>query len=117
MSLPRIMRVPSSRARGSYDLLGDVDEHPVCPGLLPVTLSRHHALDLIHPPPRRPCAVTKPLDSSQLQRLGQTADQACDDADHITQQSVVSRMTNISLHHRGVDPQLRAVLQSERDRR
>src|SRR5262245_49145613 len=52
------------RACVSYDLLGNVDEHPVCVGLLLVTLPRRHALDLVHPPPRRACAVAKPLDSS-----------------------------------------------------
>ena len=66
-----------------HAVLGEIDEHPVCPGLLLVTLPRRHALDLIHPPPRRTCAVAKPLDSLQPQRFGQTADQACDDADHI----------------------------------
>ena len=76
-------RLVQPGARVSYDLLGEIDEHPVCPGLLLVTLPRRHALDLIHPPPRRTCAVAKPLDSLQLQRFGQTADQACDDADHI----------------------------------
>ena len=100
-----------------HDLLGNADEHAVCPGLLLVTLPRRHALDLVHPPPRRACAVAKPLDSSQVQRFGQTADQAGDDAHHIPQQRVVGRMMNVGLHHRGVDPQLRAVLQSELDRR
>src|SRR4029077_20689648 len=71
------------RACVSYDLLGNVDEHPVRVCLLLVTLPRRHALDLVHPPPRRACAVAKPLDSSYFQRFGQTADQACDDADHI----------------------------------
>ena len=83
-SLPRIVRVLSSPARAfTYDLLDDVDEHPVCTGLLLVTLPRRHALDLVHPAPRRPRAVAKALDSSQFERFGQTADQACDDADHI----------------------------------
>ncbi len=71
------------RACVSYDLPGNVDEHPVCTGLLLVTLPRRHALDLVHPAPRRARAVAKALDSSQFQRFGQTADQACDDADHI----------------------------------
>jgi hypothetical protein len=53
-------------------------------GLLVVTLPRRHALDLVHPAPRRARAVAKALDSSQFQRVGQTADQACDDADHRT---------------------------------
>ena len=71
------------RACVSHDLLGNVDEHPVCASLLLVTLPRRHALDLVHPPPRRACTVAKALDSSQFQRFGQPADQACDDADHI----------------------------------
>ena len=52
------------RACVSHDLLGNVDEHPVRVGLLLVTLPRRHALDLVHPPPRRACAVAKPLDLS-----------------------------------------------------
>jgi hypothetical protein len=40
------------RACVSYDLLGNVDEHPVRVCLLLVTLPRRHALDLVHPPPR-----------------------------------------------------------------
>ena len=67
----------------SYDLLGNVDQHPVCAGLLLVTLPRRHTLDLVHPAPRRARAVAKALDSSPFQRFDQTADQAGDDADHI----------------------------------
>ena len=36
---------------------------------------------------------------------------------HIPQQRVVGRMMDVGLHHRGVDPQLPTVLQSELDRR
>src|SRR6185437_2623430 len=71
------------RACVSYDLLGAVDEHSVCAGQLPVTLSRRHALDLVHSPPRRTCTIAKPLNSLQFQRFCQTADQPGHDADHI----------------------------------
>ena len=82
-----------------------------------MALPGRHALDLVHPAPRRARAVAKTLDSSRFQRFGQTADQARDDADHIPQQRVVGRMMDVGLHHCRVDPQLRAVLQSEFHRR
>src|SRR3954452_2060421 len=55
------------RARVSYDLLGNADEQPVCPGLLLLTLPRRHALNLVHPAPCRTPAIAKPLDPSQFQ--------------------------------------------------
>ena len=85
--------------------------------LLLVALARGHPLDLIHPTPRRSPAIAKPLDSSQFQRFGQAPNQARDDTHHIPQQCVVGRMMNVGLHHCGVDPQLRTVLQSKLDRR
>src|SRR5207245_2227590 len=51
-------------ARIPHDLLGNADEHTVCPGLLLMALPRRHALDLVHPAPRRTRAVAKSLDSS-----------------------------------------------------
>src|SRR5262245_13711180 len=72
MSLPRIVRGPREPgARGFDDLLGNVDEHAVGPGLLPVALARGYPLDLVHPTPRRTPAVTKATDSSQFQCICQ----------------------------------------------
>ena len=70
-------------SRVPNDLLGNADEHPVCPGLLRLALPRRHALDLVHPTPCRARAVAKPLDPRQFQRFSQTANKACDDADHV----------------------------------
>jgi hypothetical protein len=50
----------------SYNLFGNVDEHPICPGLLLLTLPRRHALDLVHPAPRGTPAIAEPRDSSQF---------------------------------------------------
>ena len=57
----------------------------------------------------------KPLETPSFQRLCQAADQTGYDSHSIPQQRVVGRMMNISLHHRGVDTQLRAVLHSDVD--
>jgi hypothetical protein len=94
------------RSRVPHDLFGNADELAICPSLLLVALPCRHAP-----------AIAKPLDLSQFQPLGQAADQARDHAHHIPQQRVVGRMMDVGLHHRGVDPQLPTVLQSELDRR
>src|SRR6266436_6816058 len=68
------------RSRVPHDLFSNADELAICPSLLLVALPCRHALDLVHPAPRRTPAIAKPLDSSQFQRFGQTPDQARDDA-------------------------------------
>jgi hypothetical protein len=65
---------------------------------------------------RRTPAIAETLDAPHLQRLGEAAAKAREDPHHIPQQSIVGRMMNVGLDHRGVDPQLGAVLQAERDR-
>jgi len=74
-------------------------------------------LNLVHAAPPRTPAIAETLDPPQLQRLGKAADQAREDPHHVPQQSVVGRMMNVGLDHRGVDPQLGAVLQAKRHRR
>ena len=58
-----------------------------------------------------------PLIRRRSSAAARRTDQARDDANDIPQQRVVGRMMNVGLHHRGVDTQLLAVLQSELDRR
>ena len=113
----RFAGLPERRSRAFDDLLGDADEFAVCRGLLLLALPRGHSLDLLHPPPRRSRPISEPLDTPAFQRCGEATDQARDDANDIPQQRVVGRMMNVGLHHRGVDTQLLAVLQSELDRR
>src|SRR5450631_2351940 len=72
---------------------------------------------LLHSTSRRSRPIAKPLDTPASQRRGEVTDQARDDANDIPQQRVVGRMMNVGLHHRGVDAQLLAILQSEFDRR
>jgi hypothetical protein len=108
---------PERRSCTFDDLLGDADELTICPSLLLLALPRCHSLDLLHPPPRRSRPISEPLDTPALQRCGEATDQAPDDANDIPQQRVVGRMMNVGLHHRGIDTQLLAVLQSELDRR
>ena len=113
----RLAGLLECHSRVPHDRFGNSDELAVCPGLPLLALPRRHALDLVHPTPRRTCAIAESLDTPQLQRLGQTANQPRDDAHYVPQQRVVGRMMNVGLHHRGVDPQLRTILQSNRDRR
>ena len=48
-----------------HNLLGDVDELAIFPGLLGVPLADGHPLDFLHPAPRRPGAIVEPLDTAQ----------------------------------------------------
>ena len=68
-----------------HDLLDNADELAVRPRLLLVALPRRHALDFVHPTPRRTGSIAKTLDTSALQRLGEAADQARDHAHHVPQ--------------------------------
>src|SRR5712691_12284673 len=98
------------------DFLGNANEFAICRSLLLLALPDGHPLDRLHPAPRRSRSIPEPLDTSALQRCGEATDQARDDANDIPQQRIVGRMMNVGLHHRGVDAQLLAVLQSELDR-
>jgi hypothetical protein len=102
-----------------HHLVSNVDQRPVGRGLPrsdALALPRGHALYLVHASPRRTPAIAKTRDTSQLQRLGEAADQARDDAHHVPQQGVVGRMMNVGVDHRGVDPKLGTILQAKHDR-
>ena len=58
-------------------------------------------------------AIAKARDAAQFQRRGKPAEQPREDPHHVPQQGIVGRMINVGLHHRGVDPQLAAVLNPE----
>src|SRR5262249_26941050 len=62
-------------------------------------------------------AIAETLETPAFHRLGQLVNQACDDAYYVPQQRAVGGVMNVRLHHRGIDPQLRAVLQAKIDRR
>ena len=99
-----------------HHLLGNRDQRPVGRGLLrsgALTLPRRHPLNLVHAPMRSTRAIAKTRDAPQLQRLGKPAEEPREDPHNVPQQGVVGRMTNVGLHHRGVDPQLTAVLHAE----
>src|SRR6266851_1615301 len=113
----RFAGLPERRSFAFDDLLGNADEFAVFSPLLVVPLRRGHPLDRQHPPSCRARAIAKPLDTPALHRFSEAADQARNHAYHVPQQRVVGRMMNVGLHHRGVDAQLLAVLQSEVDRR
>src|SRR6266851_1803308 len=113
----RFAGLPERRSCAFDDLLGNADEFAVFSALLVVPLRRCHPLDCQHPPSCRARAIAKPLDTPALHRFSEAADQARNHAYHVPQQRVVGRLMNVGLHHRGVDAQLLAVLQSEVDRR
>jgi hypothetical protein len=48
---------------------------------------------------RRARAIAKARDAPQFQRLGKPTEQPREDAHHVPQQGVVSRMMNVGLHH------------------
>ena len=52
-----------------HDLLGNADELAICPRLLLVALPCRHALDFVHPTPRRTRAIAKTLDTSAVPAL------------------------------------------------
>jgi hypothetical protein len=58
-------------------------------------------------------AIAKAHNASQFQGFGKPSEEPREDAHHIPQQGVVGRMMNVRLHHRGIDPQLAAVLQAK----
>src|SRR5262249_12382604 len=93
------------------------DERAVCPDLALLPLPCGHALDLLHPTPSCARAIAKTLETSKVDRFGQVTDRARDHAYHVPEQGVVGWMMDIGLHHRGVHPQLGAVLQAKVDRR
>src|SRR5437870_6217754 len=90
------------------DLFGDPDERAIRAHLPTMSLSRRHALDLLHPAACGPCAVRK-RPHSRGEHGGQFANQPRHDPHGIPQQRVVGGMMNIRLDDRGVDPQLRAI--------
>ena len=107
-----IKRLPGSR----HHLFGNADQRLIgrsLPRSFALTLPRRHPLDLVHAPMRSTRAITKTGDVPQFQRLGKPTEESREDAHHVPQQGVVGRMMNVGLHHRGVDPQLAAVLQAE----
>jgi hypothetical protein len=73
-------------------------------------------LDLLHSTPCGPRAIAETLDPPAFHRLGQLANQTRDHAYYVPQQRVDGRVMNVRLHHRGIDPQLRAVLQAKVNR-
>src|SRR6266571_1316547 len=97
-------------------LVGNADELAICAGLLLLPLLRGHPLDFLHPTPRRTPTISEAPDTPPYS-LAEAADQARDYPHDIPQQRVVGRVMDVRLHHRGVDPQLLAILQPEIDRR
>lgn len=100
---------------GTVDnLLGDCDELAIFFLLVVVALPRGHALDRLHPTPRRACAVRKvinPLGNT----LSKTIDEPREDTHYIPEQSIIGWMMNIGFCDRRIDAQSLAVLHSELD--
>ncbi len=97
-------------------LLGHADQGAIGGHLLRVSRFRRHPFDFVHPAPRRARAIGERPDARR-QPVVQVTHQAGQDAHRIPEQPVVGRVMNVRLDHGGVDPQLRPVLQAERDRR
>jgi len=96
------------------DLLGDCDELAIFFLLLVVALSRGHALDRLHPTPRRACAVRKVINPLG-KKLCETTDETREDAHYIPEQSIIGGMMNIGFGDRRIDAQFLAVFHSELD--
>jgi len=102
--------------RIAEDLLGDSDELAIFFLLLVVPLSRGHTLDLLHPTPRRACAVRKAIDPLG-KKLCETTDEPRQDPHDIPEQSIIGWMMDIGFGDRRIDAQSLAVLQSQIDSR
>lgn len=96
------------------DLLGDSDELAIFFLLLVVALPRGHALDRLHPTPRRACAVRKVINPLG-KKLSKTIDEPRQDAHYIPEQSIIGWMMNIGFGDRRIDAQSLAVLQPQID--
>ena len=96
-------------------LLGHPDEVAIRPHLVPWALLRRHAVDLLHPAPGPTRAVGEAPDRRR-QSVCQVTNEPRQDPDRIPEQRAVGRMMNVGFDHGGVDRQLRAVLEAERDR-
>jgi len=98
------------------DLLGDPDELAIFVLLPIMPLPRGHALDLLHPTPRRACAVRKVIDSVG-KNLFKTTDEPRENSHHIPEQSIIGGMMDIGFGNRGIDAQSLTVLHSQIDGR
>jgi len=96
------------------DLLGDCDELAIFFLLLVVALPRGHALDRLHPTPRRACAIRKVINPLG-KKLSETTDEPREDAHYIPEQSIIGWMMNIGFGDRGIDAKSLAVLHSQID--
>ena len=96
------------------DLLGDPDEVAIFTLLLSKALPRGHALDFLHPTPRRACAVSKVIDPIG-KKFSETTDEPRQDSHYIPEQSIVGWMMDIGFGNRRIDAQSLAVLQSQID--
>ncbi len=96
------------------DLLGDPDELAIFTPLLGVALPRGHALDRLHPTPRRACAIRKVINPLG-KKLSETTDEPRQDAHYIPEQSIIGWMMDIGFRNRRIDAQSLAVLDSELD--
>src|SRR6266568_3156463 len=112
----RFLSILDHRSCAVDHLVGNADELAICAGLLLLPLLRGHPLDFLHPTPRRTPTISEAPDTPPYS-LAEAADQARDYPHDIPQQRVVGRVMDVRLHHRGVDPQLLAILQPEIDRR
>jgi hypothetical protein len=97
-----------------YNLLGDPDELAIFALLLGVALPRCHPLDLLHPTPRRACAVSKIIDPLG-KNLSETTDEPGDDSHDIPEQSIIGWMVDVGFDNRRINAQSLAVLDSEID--
>src|SRR3990167_4557365 len=102
-------------ARRRDDARGDAEEIAILARLLARALRGGQAADLLHTAPRPARAIRKPSEHAR-HVLAQVLDQPRDDADRIPEQRVVRGPMDVRLHHGGVDAELGAVLEAERDR-
>jgi hypothetical protein len=69
-------------------------------------------LDLLHPTPRRACAVSKAIDPAG-NKLCETTDEPREHSHYIPEQSIIGWMMDIGLGNRRIDAQSLAILQSQ----
>ena len=99
-----------------HHFFGHANEFAIFLGLSFLPFLDRHPLDLLHPAPRYPRVIRKPLNTLR-NRFPQAADQARDHAYDVPQQRAVGRVMNVALYDSCIHPESVAIFQTQLHRR